>query len=372
MSDVNTNLKVARLRANFTQEHLAKQAGISRQHYLAVESGQSIPSAVVALRLARVLKTTVEQLFPLPEESESIVEAEWLKQPPDQPTNLRVQLAGVGSRIVARPLIGNAAVHNWLPKADGLITASPHSANRAMVHVLDNSSLRSPTLVMAGCDPSSSILADVLNQRQARLLWSEEPSRDALAALAAGHAHVAGCHLKDQKSGGYNLPWVKKLVPFPCAIVGFAVWQQGIIVGRSNPKSISAIEDLARRDVQIVNRQEGSGSRALLDRLLHLNRIPVSRVRGYDSIADGHIAVAQTVGSGGADAGVGIKAAADAFGLSFIPLEEERYDLVIPNHLLSDLSVNIFLDSLRRRDFKRQVEALGGYDTAQMGLSLSS
>ncbi|HIM50062.1 MAG TPA: XRE family transcriptional regulator, partial [Dehalococcoidia bacterium] len=114
-----------------------------------------------------------------------------------------------------------------------------------------------------------------------------------------------------------------------------------------------------------------SGSRSLLDRLLLRGGVPSAAVTGYNREAGGHLSVASTVASGQADAGVGVQAAATALGLGFVPLEEERYDLVIPNHFLNHSGVQVLLDLLRQPGLRRRVETLGGYDVSAMGIPVS-
>jgi len=196
----------------------------------------------------------------------------------------------------------------------------------------------------------------------------EESSSQALLGLANGEAHVAGCHLLDDATGAYNSSWVAQLVPFPCTLVTFASWQQGLILAYGNPHDVSGIAHLANPNLRLVNRQAGSGSRALLDRALAAAGIPPAAVTGYDREEWGHLAVAAAVASGTADVGIGVKAAAVAMGLDFVPLEEERYDLVIPQHFLSHGPVQALLDLLRHPVLHRRVESLGGYDTSNMGI----
>ncbi|MSQ11498.1 MAG: helix-turn-helix domain-containing protein [Dehalococcoidia bacterium] len=367
---VKSNLRQARVVAAFSQEALAGRAGISRQAYAAVESGRSVPSTEVALRLARALETTVEALFSLPDEPAVTVQAELVGDAPIAAAS-RVQLTRVGRRLFARPLVGAAAVPHTLTSAEGVLLGVKGGIKgdkrRATVRLMDAETLRTPILVMAGCDPAVSLLIPGMRERGTRLVWAEEGSREALVTLASGEAHVAGCHLYDECSGRYNAPWVKRLVPFPCTVVRFAQWRQGLIVARGNPLRIAGIEGLARPGVRLVNRQEGSGSRVLLDRLLKREGIPQSALRGYERQVHGHLALAEVVASGLADAGIAVEAAARALGLDFVPLQEERYDLVVPNRFLDLPAVQILLESLRRPQVRGQVEALGGYDAAGMG-----
>ena len=154
--------------------------------------------------------------------------------------------------------------------------------------------------------------------------------RRRLALLKEGCVHVAGTHLRDEASGESNLPEIGRLFPKnSVAVIAFAVWEEGIVTARGNPKSIRGIEDFARKDVSIVNREPGSGSRALLDSRLERLRIAPRAVRGYEQLAPGHLPAAWQVQSGAVDCCLATRAAARMFGLNFIPLVSERYDLVI-------------------------------------------
>jgi putative molybdopterin biosynthesis protein len=151
------------------------------------------------------------------------------------------------------------------------------------------------------------------------------------------------------------------------AVISFAVWEEGIVTAGGNPKEIKAIEDLARRDVTIANREKGSGSRALLDSHLKRLKIDPKHVRGYDSIAPGHLPAAWQVRSGQADCCVATRAAARVFGLGFIPLVSERYDLAIRRQHLDMPSIQALLDTLNRSNYRRELESLGGYDARASG-----
>jgi putative molybdopterin biosynthesis protein len=367
MSRLRTTLREARLAAHLSQEALAIEAGVTRQAYAAVESGAAVPSTEVALRLARALGTTVEQLFALPEATRPTIQAELVGAAAPGSSGQRVRLVRVGGRVLARPLAGVAGAARTLPWADGIAYPDATHPSRVAVELLDE--VRGPelTAVVLGCDPAAALVAAALRARGVELVWTEESSQAALEGLARGEAHVAGCHLLDPASGQYNAPWVARLVPFPCTLVGFAVWEQGLMLAPGNPLGITSVADLARPDVRLVNREPGAGARGLLDRALTAAGVPPSAVTGYERLASGHLAVAEVVRAGLADVGVGVRAAALAQGLDFIPLGEERYDLVVPNHFLELPSVAALLDALRRPGLRQQVEALGGYDVGPMG-----
>ena len=269
--------------------------------------------------------------------------------------------------MLARPLTGARNTRHAVIAAEGLVTDRTEDGH-VTVQPFDSDEIDSPTLVMLGCDPAVGLLESGLRSRGVALVAGEESSRQALMGLANGEAHIAGCHLLDDATGAYNSTWVQQLVPFPCALVTFASWQQGVILAYGNPKGIGGVSDLANPGIRLVNRQAGSGSRDLLDRALAVAGIPKETVAGYDREELGHLAVAAAVASGNADVGIGVKAAAVAMGLDFLPLEEERYDLVIPEHFLSDGPVQVLLDLLRRPVLHCRVESLGGYDASKMGI----
>ncbi len=375
MTSLRNNLRQFRRDAGLSQQELAGQAGISRQAYLSVESGKSSPSTEVAFRLARALGTQVDGLFSLAGKQPDNTRAELIGAPSKDVEDTgslkpqRVRLWRVGGRLLARPVIGQAAARHSLADAEGVILPGTTGGNQVEVLPFDNDELASPALSLLGCDPAMALLEPGLARHGVRLVSSEENSHRALTGLALGEAHVAGCHLRDDATGEYNVSWVRRTVPFPCVLVTFASWQQGLIVAPGNPKNIFSVHDLARPEVRTVNRETGSGSRSLLDRLLSSQGIPPVDLDGYESEVPGHLAVAGAVSAGLADAGVGVQAAATALGLGFSPLEEERYDLVIPNHLINEPGVQVLLDLLRNPGMQRRVEALGGYDVSNMGRS---
>ena len=377
MASLKNNLKGFRQQAQLSQQKLAGLAGISRQAYAAVEAGTATPSTDVALRLARALSIRVDGLFSLAEDSPPVVQAELVAAAQSDDAigrpapSRRTRLVQVGHRLLARPLLGPVAARHSLVEADGLILGGPGARNLVDVQPFDEGQTSTPTLMMLGCDPATALVESELGRHGIRLVWAEEGSYQALAGLSRGEAHVAGCHLKDDTSGVYNLSWVQQLIPFPCTLVTFADWQQGLIVAPGNPKDIRGIYDLASPEVTIVNRPSGSGSRSLLDRLLQQGGIPITEVTGYGQEVGGHLAVAAAVASGLVDTGVGVQSAASTIGLGFVPLEEERYDLVIPNHNLNQPEVQVLLDLLDRPALHRRVEALGGYDVSPMGNTVS-
>lgn len=189
-----------------------------------------------------------------------------------------------------------------------------------------------------------------------------------LMALERGEAHLAGCHLIDEETGEYNLPFVRRILPGDeVVLVNLVYRQQGLMVARGNPMGIQGLEDLNRPGVNMVNRQRGAGTRVLLDLRLRAAGIVPEQVRGYTHEVGTHTAVAAAVADGSADVGLGILSAARALGLEFIPLERERYDLAIPGPLYESDQLKPLLAAVRSEQFRAVVREMGGYETSDTG-----
>ena len=365
MNVLETSLRRLRSSASKSQTKLAHEIGISRQAYSAIENEISTPSTEVALRLAAALATTVESLFRL-RPLDPPPSARLTNPLPLDPI-VRADVHQIGDQWIARPLSGTPsrpAVTKSFSLANALIRAGT-SADEAEIHQLEQTSTK--TLVAVGCDPSIAIVAAHLQSHGVELSWCEMGSAAALQQLAIGNAHVAGCHLFDRPTGQYNLPAISRYLPFPTTTITFAVWDQGLVVAPGNPKQVRGIEDLARPGTVTVNRELGSGSRTLLDDALDRSGVGAEHIAGYDIEARSHLSVAEAVAIGLADTGIAVRAAAIALGLGFVPLGQERYDLVIPNHFLNEEVIGELLAALRRPGLQRQIESLGGYDVANMG-----
>ncbi len=189
-----------------------------------------------------------------------------------------------------------------------------------------------------------------------------------LMALQNGSCHVAASHLLDYETGEYNSSFIKKhFSGLKVTVLNLAYREQGLIVRKKNPLSIRSLKDLATRKAAFVNRQEGSGTRVLFDYKLLEERIDPSKITGYSKIANTHMEVALSVFSGSADAGLGIHASAKMLGLDFIPLATERFDLIIPNEILSTEPVKALREVLNSGEFKSTVARMVGYNTRDTG-----
>ena len=227
------------------------------------------------------------------------------------------------------------------------------------------------TVVAIGShDLALDLLSNALARRSpgASLASANVGSLGGLLALARGEAHLAGTHLLDEQTGEYNVSYIKRhLADRKMVLVHLAGRVQGLIVPPGNPKQLSKLIDVARKDVLFVNRQRGSGTRVLLDFELKKVGLEPRSVRGYEREEYTHLAVAADVASGAADTGLGILAAARALDLEFVPLFNEHYQLVIPCEHYEAPILAPLLDILRGSSFAGQVDALGGYDVTHMG-----
>jgi len=362
-------LRAARQRAGLSQGELAARVGVSRQAISAIETGRAAPTMPVALRCAQALGVRADELFrlvdTLPRVDVDLVESD--KLPGRGP--YRVQVADIGGRLIARPLIGASGLLLSLPRANGLFRTDARVGNRATVELFDDPDDLERTVVLVGCDPSMSVLADHVRRRHpgTELVCQASNSRVALESVARSEAHVAGLHLLDPATGEYNRAFARQRLGDDVHLVTFAIWEQGLVLASDNPRGIRTVRDLAKDGIRIVNREPGSGARALLDAELTSAGIAPSELLGYDTVVQSHLAAAEAVAAGLADAAVGAHVAAQALGLDFVLLAEERYDLAIPDRFFRLESVQSLLETLTSPLFRREIDAFGGYDVAPMG-----
>jgi putative molybdopterin biosynthesis protein len=367
--EIENRLADLRQSRGYSAAQLAKLAGVSRQTIYAMEAGSYVPNTAVALRLARVLETSVEDLFRLtadiPAPELPFQEATLLPGSKTPQAGQPVQLCRVDRRLIAS---APSPIPWYFPASDGIVVHTSADPAKTKVQVFHEGEQFRNRVLVAGCDPGISVLARHVKSAGVELVLAHRNSSQALVLLKEGCVHVAGTHLRDESTGESNIPAIgRSFSRNSVAVISFAVWEEGILTARGNPKHIKAIEDLARSDVAIVNREKGAGSRALLDAQLKRLRIDARKVQGYQMTAAGHLAAAWQVQSGMADVCIATRAAARMFGLNFIPLISERYDLAIRRQNLDLPGVATLLDILNRSGFRHELEALGGYDTRGAG-----
>ncbi len=289
---------------------------------------------------------------------------------------VRVRLGLVGGTMVATPLPRGAGVLTSLVRADGLLVVPAgqeghHAGEQVDIELLRGIDEISRTIVAIGSH-------DLVLDLAASALRAEDPlvtlassnvgSLGGLVALRDGLCHLAGSHLLDPATGEYTLPYLDRLLGAgEVAVVRLLHRDQGLMVAAGNPLGLGGIEDLRRDGVRYVNRQRGAGTRVLLDYELGRLGISPDAIDGYAREEPTHLAVAAAVAAGRADAGLGIMAAARAFGLDFVPVTREPYDLVVAADAMDSPLLAPLWALLRSDRFQAAVTDLGGYATKEMG-----
>lgn len=342
-------LAVVRKSRGVSASDLAAQVGITRQAIYAIEAGTYMPNTAVALRLGRVLETTVEDLFAL-EKEEAASNGVQSFEPLDEAFSFEpgepIQICKLGRRAIG---VAPPRFPAWLPMADGIATDARHAAITAEPDEANR-------LLIAGCDPALSLLAAHARQAGVDVILASGNSASALQWLREGKIDIAGSHLNDPISPGRAF-----------SVVTFALWEEGFVVRRGNPKGIRSIADLANPRIRFLNREAGSGSRRLFDSLAAASGLAPDKIKGSETSAPGHLAAAWAVASGAADCCIAAGSAARRFGLDFIPLAAERFELVLHKRDAARKQVESVLDLLNRARFRRQLESIAGYDVSHAG-----
>ena len=289
---------------------------------------------------------------------------------------VRVRLGLVRDRVVATPLPRGAGILTSLVRADGLLVVPAgveghHAGEVVQVQLLRSLPEIARTIVVIGShDLVIDLAASALRSADPGLTLasSNVGSLGGLVALRDGLCHLAGSHLLDPSTGEYTLPYLDRMMgDREVAVIRLVHRDQGLLVAPDNPLGLTGIADLARAGVRYVNRQRGAGTRVLLDQELRGQRIDPADIAGYAREEPTHLAVAAAVAAGRADCGLGILAAARAFGLGFVPVAREPYDLVLGAETVDDDLLAPLWALLASDDFRAEVAALGGYDVAETG-----
>jgi len=357
-------IKAYRQRKRLSQDELAHLIGVRRQAVYDMESGRYLPNTAVALRLARALDCTVEMLFI----EETPAEFGSIHLLSGTETTARLSLAQVREKLVGIPLHGACTVPFKLDASDGFLLA-----DKTVDCHLPRAQL-AKTLLVLGCDPALSVLSGLMSRIapgiRAHTVFAS--SRQALTSVNAGNAHVAGIHYHSFGPSEGNIDAVRSLSPgMDCLLIAFSVQEEGFMVASGNPLSIRTVEDVANARTRFVNREEGAALKKLLDTQLSQRDIPSSEVKGYTEEVYSHSEGAMRVASGNADAALGLRVVADAFGLDFVPLAVTRCDLVIPSDLRSHSGITVLLDVLQSSDIKKELGSLPGYDPTNTGKMIS-
>jgi putative molybdopterin biosynthesis protein len=355
---LENSVRQERERLGLSQQALAERVGVSRQAIIAIESGRQVPSTVLSLRIARALRSSVEDLFRLDADAGF---AARLASPGEAgaTTGARVAVGEVSGRWVAHRLAPDASI-----AADGLLAVDANGRTTLVRPLGDPVRLRRNVL-MAGCAPLLGALAQHVNDRgpDAGATWLSAGSGRALELLADGLVHVAGIH-----AGGAtdNASLALRALPGRNALLAnLARWRLGLVVPAGNPLSVVSGADILRPGLRFARREAGTGADKLVHELAAAEG--VARPLFPGPMASGHAEVALLVRSGAADVGVAIESVALAAGLGFVPLVEERFDLVIAADIAETAPVSQLLDVLKDRAFRADAAELPGYDIELCG-----
>ncbi|MDQ7092885.1 molybdopterin biosynthesis protein [Desulfosporosinus sp. PR] len=290
---------------------------------------------------------------------------------------VRVKAGKVGDRWVAAPISRGAGVTMSLVRADGILRVPRlqegfHEGETVPIELWRPVSELEETLVCIG---SHDLTLDVISSHmKARggsggIASAHVGSLAGILALRSREAHFAGIHLLDPQTGEYNHAYLQRFLPGrDIALMNLVYRTQVLIVAKGNPLKIRSLKDLARPGIRFINRQGGSGTRVLLDYLLQQEGLDPEQISGYEREEFTHLGVAVAVASGAADVGLGIQSAAEALGLDFLRIGEERYDLAIPREYLEEPRLQVMISVIQSRAFQEEVLALGGYDVRETGV----
>ncbi|AGF77933.1 molybdopterin molybdochelatase [Desulfocapsa sulfexigens DSM 10523] len=290
---------------------------------------------------------------------------------------VRITLGQVGDELMATPAGKGAGAVMSLVRADGILTLKAGSEGVGAGEEVEIELLRpltdvQSTLVAIGShDNIIDVLANLLHKgrKTIRISSAHVGSMGGIMAIRRGEAHLAGSHLLDEETGEYNISFIKRFLPdVPLQLINLCYRQQGLIVAKGNPLKIKGFEDVAKNKYSFINRQNGAGTRLLTDKTLRDMNIDPTTINGYEHEEYTHMSVAASIANGSVNCGMGILAAANALNLDFVPVAEERYDLIIPKEFLNDLKIKTLLDVIRNNsEFQKLVLALGGYNLRDSG-----
>jgi putative molybdopterin biosynthesis protein len=289
---------------------------------------------------------------------------------------VRMKLGYVGDKVIATPLSRGAGATMSLVRADAVLEIPQsveglEAGSAVQVKLLkDEEEIKNTIVCIGSHDPILDIVSDMLHLRNRKYYLSSAHvgSMGGILALKNNETHIAPIHLLDMDTGEYNVSYVEKYLPGrDISVIKCVNRVQGLMVRKNNPLEIRGLSDIVERKLGFVNRQRGSGTRLLLDYYLRKLCIDSRSIVGYEREEYTHLSVAAAIASGDADAGLGVYSAAEMMGLDFIPMANEEYDIAVPAEYLELPMIKEFIEVIKSREFKDELDRLGGYEYPDIG-----
>ncbi|MDY6970384.1 MAG: substrate-binding domain-containing protein, partial [Spirochaetota bacterium] len=244
-------------------------------------------------------------------------------------------------------------------------------AKQGIANVLEKSKNVDGAVLSAGSnDPNLDILLSYMKQSYPDfyIFTSSTGSTEGLRLLSKGYIDIAWCHLLDPKTGEYNIPYMSTYLPdMKIAVVHLFYRELGFITAPNTPFIIKDFSDLCQNGVNFINRQKGSGTRLLIDHCIHKSGVNVGEIKGYNKEVYTHVEVGLSILSGETNVGIGTVAIAKLFGLPFVPIVNESFDMVLSQNMFFNKGVQAFIDTLNTKKFRKTISQLGNYDFNESG-----
>lgn len=320
----------------------------------------------------RVVQQVIKKLLGIEVDALDVINVEMTKRVTSALKNeefIRVAIGDVDGKIIATPLGRGAAQVMSMVKADGIVKVPNNSEGIEAGEIVEAellkpfSSIKKSLVIVGSHDMIIDIIGDKMLVSSAHV-----GSLSGIMALKNKAANIAPIHLLDEETGKYNISYVQKYFkPNTMALIKGVGRVQGILVEKGNPKNITTIEDIKNGKFLFANRQSGAGTRLLFDYMLKKANVDSSEIMGYEKEFTTHLAVAIAVKNKVFDCGLAIKTVAQIMDLDFIPVGKEEYDFLVPIDSLEDIRVKKFIDIIKSKEFKNELENLGGYTYDNIG-----
>ena len=350
-------LKELRQKRGYTQSQLADMLGIKRQAVYDIESGRYLPNTLIALRLAKILNVTVEDIF-----EERLPETMSVELVEDTAPESRLSVVKIRDKFIGYPLKNEDIL------SAGIRSAGGRYLGNGKAELLKNESLIENTIAVLGCDPAFNLLSSYISASDISMYYRFASSKKAIESLAAGHAHAAGVHIQSFGNKGFNVDFARRFMKRQkFGIITFAEYEEGLIVAKGNPLKINGFADLVNPKIRFVNREVGAAVRFHLEDALKEQAIPFEAISGFSQHVYSHAEGVRLVEYGLADAVLGLRAFAEIYELGFVPTSSVRCDLVIPADLWGHRAVKLLADILQTKRFRLELQSIAGYSTDNTG-----